>query len=255
MASHMKTLLSNALLFCLLFMSPGNVCAQMLEGAGVVVEKIDSLASQIAGDVMDAVGGQRSWEKTRYLSWNFFGARKLTWDRYTGDVRIHEFKTDTKILMNVNTGQGKVSRAGQLLSDTSSECKKALERGKKILINDSYWLIMPMKLKDPGLVLTYLGKGKTVRGDDADVLRLVFDRVGVTPENKYHVYVDLKSRLVTQWDFFRSASDEKPEFSNPWTDYKKYGRVLLSSGRGRKGMEIGEIDVPRRLSKKTFTTF
>jgi hypothetical protein len=170
-------------------------------------------------------------------------------------VRIHDLKSDTKILMNVNTGKGKVSRKGEILSDTSAECLKALERGKKILVNDAYWLIMPMKLKDSGVTLKYLGKGNALDGSSADILQLTFNQVGYTPDNKYWVYVDSQTRLVSQWSFFKSAKDEKPEFSNPWTDYKKHGNVLLSSGRGRAEGGMEEIVVHKKIDQKIFTQF
>ncbi len=212
----------------------------------------DAKAIMIADEVMQAMGGRKAWDKTRYLTWKFFSFRKLTWDRYSGDVRIEDLKSDTKILMNVNTGIGKVMRKGEILSDTSSDCKKALERGKKILINDAYWLIMPLKLKDSGVTLKYVGEEKNKEGKPSDVLQLTFENVGVTPENKYWVYVDKTTKLVNQWSFFRKASDEKPEFSNIWTDYQRYGKMLLSGNRGREEGNLNEIDAPKKLDKKVF---
>ena len=52
--------------------------------------------------------------------------------------------------------------------------------GKGQWINDTYWLVMPFKLKDSGVTLKYVGDGKTQAGDDADVLAMTFKNVGVT---------------------------------------------------------------------------
>jgi hypothetical protein len=222
--------------------------------AGFNLEASDAKAIAIADEVMQANGGRKAWDKTRYLSWKFFTFRQLTWDRYTGDVRIHDLKSDTKILMNVNTGIGKVMRKGELLTD-SLELSKALDRGKKILINDSYWLIMPMKLKDSGVTLKYVREDNNKEGNPADVLQLTFDKVGVTPENKYWIFVDKKTRLVSQWSFFRKASDEKPEFENVWSEYMPYGKILLSCSRGREEGKMGEIKASRKIDRKVFTEF
>jgi hypothetical protein len=221
---------------------------------GFNLEASDAKAIAIADEVMQANGGRKAWDKTRYLSWKFFTFRQLTWDRYTGDVRIHDLKSDTKILMNVNTGIGKVMRKGELLTD-SLELSKALDRGKKILINDSYWLIMPMKLKDSGVTLKYVREDNNKEGNPADVLQLTFDKVGVTPENKYWIFVDKKTRLVSQWSFFRKADDEKPEFENVWSEYMPYGKILLSGSRGREEGKMGDIKASRKIDRKIFTEF
>lgn len=221
---------------------------------GFNITESDPKAIAIADEVMQAMGGRKAWDKSRYLTWKFFSFRKLTWDRYTGDVRIHDLKSKTIILMNVNSGVGKVKRDTQILTDTA-DVNKALARGRKILINDSYWLIMPTKLKDSGVTLKYVGEQNNQAGAAADVLQLTFAGVGVTPENKYWIYVDKKTRLVTQWSFFRKASDEKPEFTNPWNDYLPYGKILLSGNRGRDEGNLSEIEVVKKIDRKIFTDF
>ena len=73
---------------------------------------------------------------------------------------------------------------------------------------------------------------------------MTFSKVGVTPDNKYQVWVDKKTHLVTQWAYFEKFTDEKPEFQQAWTDYKKYGQILLSSGRGKEnGSTLNPIQV------------
>jgi hypothetical protein len=80
---------------------------------------------------------------------------------------------------------------------------------------------------------------------------MTFKGVGVTPDNKYHVWVDQESFLVTQWAFFEKFTDEKPGFINPWTDYKPFHNgVMLSSGRGRGNMS--DIETPKELDRTVF---
>ena len=96
---------------------------------------------------------------------------------------------------------------------------------------------MPYKLKDTGVTLKYLGKRTTQAGASADVLELTFKNVGRTPENKYHVYVDDESRLVTQWDYYPKASDPEPRFQLPWLEWERHGAILLSASRGERQHE------------------
>ena len=139
----------------------------------------DEKAMEIADSVMKHMGGRKNWDETRYLSWTFFGRRKLLWDKWNGDVRI-EFIGDpnTVYLVNIKTMEGKVKKAGEEITHPDSLAKE-LKRAEAIWINDSYWLCMPFKLKDSGVTLKYLREDTTMAGKDADVLGLTFQNVGI----------------------------------------------------------------------------
>jgi len=216
-------------------------------------EASDPEAIAIADGVMEAMGGRAAWDSTRYLSWVFFGNRRLTWDKFTSDVRIDQFKdSDMKILLNVNTGKGKVYKEGQELTQPDSVAKY-LERGKRIWINDSYWLVMPFKLKDTGVTLAYQGEGKAQDSTAVEVLQLTFEDVGVTPQNKYLVCVDKETSLICEWSYFPTAEDEEPRFTMPWNDYKKHGNIMLSGDRGER--HLTNIMVLGDVPESTFTSF
>jgi hypothetical protein len=82
---------------------------------------------------------------------------------------------------------------------------------------------------------------------------MTFQGVGVTPENKYHIWVDQERNLITQWAFFEKFTDEKPGFVNPWSDYKTLNGVLFSSSRGRGGMT--DIETPLHVDDAIFERF
>ncbi len=209
----------------------------------------DEKAIAIADEVMEAMGGRKSYDETKYLSWNFFGSRKHWWNKESGDIRIESQREDFKLKMNIYDLKGEVWKDGELLTHQDS-LAKYLERGKRMWINDSYWLVMPYKLKDSGVSLTYVGEE---RSDtlQADILELKFKEVGVTPENKYQVYVDKQSRLVNQWAFYNTVNDTVPRFVMPWRDYNKYGNILLSGDRGRS--KLTDISVDENIADKLAT--
>lgn len=206
----------------------------------------DARAIEVADAVMRKMGGRENWDRTRYLTWRFFGRRLHVWDRWTGDIRFEE--ADLVTLMNVHSREGRVWQGRRQITETDS-LKKYLEMGYRAWINDSYWLVMPYKLKDSGVTLKYAGEGKTENGRDAYVLTLTFDNVGVTPQNKYDVYVDRERMLVEQWAFYRNASDAEPRFVGPWADWKPHGGILLSANRGRTShTDVAVFDVlPRAV--------
>lgn len=194
----------------------------------------DKKAIQIAKEVLKAMGGQKAWDNAHYLSWNFFNRRTLLWDKWGGRVRIEWTKPARKIIVDLNTGTGKVELNGVDQTHPDS-LAKYLKVGKEVWINDSYWLVMPFKLLDPGVTLKYLGRDKTPDGRAADVLQLTFDKVGVTPDNKYKVWVDKETRLVSQWAYFEKFTDTAPKLVNTWSEYQAYGQILLSGSRGERG--------------------
>lgn len=211
----------------------------------------DSKAVAIADSVMIAQGGRKAWDNSRYFSWNFFGARSLWWDKKSGDVRIEIPKDSTVILVNIHSLEGKARVNGNKVTQPDS-LGRYLQQGKSIWINDAYWLFMPFKLKDSGVTLTYEGQDTTQTGRPAHVLQLVFEEVGDTPQNKYHVFVDASAYLVRQWSYFQNYEDEEPIFTTPWEDYRTYGEILLSGGRGER--QITAIEVAESMPEAIFSS-
>ena len=218
---------------------------------GFDLENSDPKAIAIADKVMDAMGGRAKWDETRYIGWKFFGRRKHIWDKWTGNARI-EYNDSNRVVFNINTMEGKIMINGEE-STSPDSLTKYLDRAKRAWINDSYWLVMPFKLKDSGVTLSYVGEDTTQAGDAADVLSLTFKEVGVTPQNKYHIYVDKADHLVSQWAFFSSAEDAEPRIVNPWSEYRIYNdQIMLSGDRGRGKME--DIQVWSELPESVFNS-
>lgn len=195
----------------------------------------DARAVEIAGRVVERMGGWEAWDRTRFLRWRFFGRRSLWWDRHEGRVRIEADSESgrTVWLLDVNALEGRVWTNGEEIVDPD-ELRSAVERGHQIWINDSYWLIMPFKLLDPGVTLRYAGQRPMDDGTSAHVLELTFgEDVGYTPDNRYEVFVGEDSGLVEAWSFYAEASDEKPRFTLPWAGWKRFGRVLIATDHGR----------------------
>lgn len=211
-------------------------------------QDVESLKSK----VLEAMGGQKNYEKTRYIHWTFFGNQSLTWDKHKSRVRIDFLKENSVYILNINDKTGKIWKKGVEQTHPDS-LNKFLEEAKRIWINHSYWLVMPWKLSDPGVSLKYLGDAKTADGNEAEYLEMTFKEVGVTPNNKYWIYFDKKSHLITQWSHFSNFADEKPRFTMPWKDYKMYGKILLSGDRGER--KLTDIAVYQKLEESVFTDF
>lgn len=230
--------------------SPGKLYSQTSQNPpakGFNLQGSDQKAIEIADKVMTALGGRKNWDKTRCITWNYFGRRRHIWDKWSGDVRLED--DNLIVLMNLNTRKGRAWDKGVEIMQPDS-LQKILDNAYAKWINDSYWLIMPYKLKDSGVTLKYKGEGLTADGKPVDILQLTFEDVGLTPQNKYLVYVDKKSHLVTQWEYFRNADDAEPAMQTTWNDWKQFGDILLSGNRDDQ--KITDIAVFDEMPEKLF---
>ncbi|OWP65097.1 hypothetical protein CDA63_01710 [Hymenobacter amundsenii] len=217
-------------------MAPGSYPA----AAGFDAAGSDARAIALADQVMAQMGGYPAWQQTRLLGWDFLDGSYQLWDKQTGDFRWQ--KDDLVAVYNLTTKQGHAYRAGQDISATP-EGEKLLGKMYPIWVNNSWWLLMPYKLKDSGVTLTYQGPGKLMDGTAAEVLNMTFKNVGVTPDNKYEVLINPQTKLVEEWAYFPKATDAQPAFRRHWTGYQKYNGIMLATDRsdGKDGRGLGHV--------------
>ncbi|GGF71227.1 hypothetical protein [Wenyingzhuangia marina] len=237
----LSTKIKSILLFSFLLIGSINIQAQ----------NSSKKAKEIALEVMEQMGGVKNWNNTHFIKWDF-GKRTLYWDKWSGDVRVENPEQNLVVLVNINTLKGKSFKNGVLVEDTE-KAQKLLQQGKEWWINDSYWLVMPWKLLDPGVNLKYIETEKLPDGHTADVLQMTFENVGVTPENKYLIYVDQQEHLVKQWSYFPNFNDKTPKFTMAWNNYQKAGNILLSFDRLNGTFGPKNVVVSKQVDNKIFT--
>ncbi|MFT5964551.1 MAG: hypothetical protein ACI9L6_001294 [Flavobacterium sp.] len=209
-------------------------------------------ANAIVKEMIDAMGGMKNYNNSHFIQWEFV-SRKLCWDKWTGNVRVESPAAKQIILVNINTLEGKAYENGVLVEDIT-KANELLVKAKNWWINDSYWLVMPWKLQDPGVNLSYVNTGKLTDGKPADILQLTFNSVGVTPENKYWVYVDKEDHLIKQWAYYKNYNDTEPKFLKPWDNYQKAGSILLSFNRINEDLGPKNVIVKSDFDPSIFTT-
>ena len=141
------------------------------------------------------------------------------------------------LLSNVNERDGRVFLDGREL-EAGEERDEWLRSAYGMWVNDSYWVFMPYKLKDSGVTLRHLGPRDSEDYGRVEVLELRFDGVGITPENRYEVFVDPTTNLVCAWSYFSEAADVEPRFTRPWANWQRVGRILLAQEHGDGGDDV-----------------
>ncbi len=84
-------------------------------------------------------------------------------------------------------------------------------------VNDSYWLLAPTKVMDPGVARTVDEEGRLV---------LAFDGVGLTPGDTYRLRIDPETKGVTGWDFTLEGGRAG---SFAWTAPQQIGPLRLAT--------------------------
>lgn len=198
----------------------------------------DALA--LARRVHRFAGGAEGWRKVKNLVFTFLGRRRIFWDVESGKVRI-------ETMSQPGRRPGRGAAWGILVYDIAKDAGESLvgnpgmrgasHSARSIWINDTYWLLVALKVLDPGVRLSIDER----EDDDAkgvQRLRLAFAKVGLTPQNEYVLHVEDATGKVVQWDFYRDA--EASPRSWRFADYRRIGPLTLSLSRPM-------LDAPRRV--------
>ncbi|QXD13750.1 hypothetical protein GQ464_009710 [Rhodocaloribacter litoris] len=241
-------------------------CGPSRPEAGVERPPLETYADSVAMRVYEAMGGPEAWARLRYLGFEFAfqpeggerrPGRKHFWDRHTGAYRLEWTPggdTTYVALFDVDTRDGTVYRNGAPVD--SAEAHRLLQTAYRSFINDTYWLLMPVKLFDPGVNRLHVPDSSDA---GTDVLRLTFGPVGLTPGDTYWVYVDRASGLVRHWAFVLQGRENQPPAHWDWAGYETFetpaGTIRLATRKvGAAGTLLTDrITLPERPPEGIFT--
>jgi hypothetical protein len=235
-------------------------------GAGVTARaESDPKAVAVADQALEAMGGKDAWNNTHFLRFDFavevggktVASRAHTWDKWTGRYRF-EAKTKTGdpyvVLMNINTKAGDAYLNGKKLE--GAEAKKYVDEAYGTWVNDTYWLIMPYKMKDPGVTLKLAGEAKEGNAT-YDKVSLTFDSVGLTPKDHYTAYINRGTHMMDKWEFVLQG-EKPPAVPFVWKNWQRYGKVMLSNDKVslKDGTRIyfPVLDAPATVADAVFTS-
>lgn len=138
----------------------------------------DSRVDQLADAVIKASGGDH-WPEVKVIDFTFnveeHGKKLL--------IAKHQWNVATNTdIVNWN---GKTVTVHVKVKPSAAEELDAYQRW----VNDSYWLLAPLKLKDSGTLLKYIGV-REVDGMKYEVIEMSFREVGLTSGDHYDLYID-----------------------------------------------------------------
>lgn len=174
----------------------------------------------LADAVWKASGGE-NWPEVKTIDFTFAvekGGQTVASARHHWDVAAQTDRVQWK---------GKDVTVNLASAGTDEDAKAAYARW----VNDSYWLLAPLKLKDRGINVSEEGT-KEIDGAQREVLHLSFGKVGLTPNDQYRLYIDPKTNLVGSWDYMPEPGKL---MHGSWSDYQKSGGLTLATDHQMDG--------------------
>jgi hypothetical protein len=196
-------------------------------------EEAASNLPPIATDLWKASGGD-NWSKIKEIDFNFVveqdGKPLFTaahrWDLAAGTDSV-KWKDKQGEAHDVMTNLTKPATEGPE--------KDAYARW----VNDSYWLLAPLKIRDQG-VKVEAGGPKDFNGTSMETINLSFANVGLTPTDRYVFYIDPQTKLPKAWDYVPASGNG---LQATWEKYQNFGGLNLATEHNFSGKTIRLTDI------------
>jgi hypothetical protein len=201
--------------------------------AARAADEPSSEGQQLATDFWKASGGE-NWAKVREVRFTFvveqegkplFSAQHV-WNVAAG--------TD-QVKWKDKQGKDHQVTANLFAPPSDDEGKAAYARW----VNDSYWLLAPLKIRDRG-VKVEMGGLKDLNGVTCETARLKFDNVGLTPTDQYVFYIDPKTKLPRAWDYIPQSGTG---MQATWEKFQSFGGLNLATEHNFDGKTIKLTDI------------
>lgn len=233
----------------------------------------ETRADSVAYRLLQAHGAD-AWATAPYLRFNFGietpdGAQTIArhlWNRNTGEYRMEwSAGPDSSYVALVNVREqqnGRLAGTAYLNGDelTGTADENVREEAYGRFVNDTYWVLAPLKTFDPGVNRTYLPDSSTA---EHDVIHLTFNDVGRTPGDQYWLYVSTETGRLDRWAYHLQGmpEDAPPQFYD-WTQYRELqapdGTVRLAAHKDAVGADrtllTNQLALPESPPEGAFST-
>ena len=146
-------------------------------------------ADKLAHSMLKAIKHE-AFKNTHYIDWSFKGKRFYKWDKIQHIVEVKW--NDAKVLLHPND----LTKSTVYLNDKEvSYNDNLVKRALRFFNNDSFWLVAPHKLFEPGIYRSI----RIVDGKEA--LHVKYSRGGTTPGDSY-VWILDENYLPTHYQMY-----------------------------------------------------
>lgn len=140
-------------------------------------------AEALADKMLDALG-KTQYDSLKKISWSFPRGHDFIWDKKNNIVNVRW--SDFDVTFSPETGKGEAYNSELMLQGKEKE--EALQKAWRLFANDSFWLVAPFKVRDPGT------ERKLVQTETGPGLLVTYTTGGVTPGDSYLWILDENGR-------------------------------------------------------------
>lgn len=186
-----------------------------------------SEADQLAQTIMTNLN-KEAFDAIPYLQWEFFRpGQKYLWDKKNNKAIIEW--SDNKVIFDLDAYNAKCFMDGQPApADKIEELKS---KAWSNWCNDSFWMIAPYKLFDPGTSREVVNLDDGRKG-----LKVTYQSGGVTPGDIYLWEIDSNNR-PTGYKMWTSIIPIKGMYSS-WGGWENHMGAILSTKHSLLGKEV-----------------
>ena len=179
--------------------------------------RLETPADSMAWRVTEGAGGLRAWNALPGVEFEWAVVQdsaervrtRHVWDKTKDRVRSEWPVGQDSVAVAVydlvdfdpEAPTGMVAINGRQLTGPGATERLAEANGR--FVNDSYWMLAPLKVLDRGV------RRAVERRDGFDRLALSFDGVGLTPGDRYWIDVDDVTGSMTGWSYLLEGSDSE----------------------------------------------
>lgn len=227
---------------------------------------VDRESEPVVRALTDAMGGLKVWESLPCFRFDFVSVRdgkevsryRHWWDKRNGRCRMEGPDGKGR---NVTAVFGLADKKGVAFVDgigesDSTRVAEIIEYGYERWVNDTYWVMMPFKLRDPGVKIRYSRPERTLQAT-YDVLEVTFvPGTGLTSDDHYWLYVNRATHLIDRWEYVLTGQKPPPGGSS-WEAWTNVGTVKLSLQRRFPGkpamLRFENVATPQAFDESVFS--
>lgn len=173
-----------------------------------------------------------AYDSIRVLSWSYPKGHHFIWNKQENEVNVRWDAYEVVFSPANLTGISRLN--GKVLSGKAHE--EAVHKAWTFFANDSFWLVAPFKIRDPG-TLRYI-----VETERGDALLVTYTSGGVTPGDSYLWFLDESYRPVAWQLWVEMLPVNGLEFSwQGWTQQKGAWFALVH--KGPKTIHLTNLEV------------
>jgi hypothetical protein len=182
----------------------------------------------LAMDLWKASGGE-NWSKIKEIDFNFVVEQEGK-QLFIAAHRWNVAAMTDAVKWKDKEGKDHDVTANLSKPATEGEEKTAFARW----VNDSYWLLAPLKIRDKG-VKVEAGGPKDLNGTSVETINLSFDSVGLTPTDRYVLYIDPQTKMPKAWDYIPATGTG---LQATWEKFQNFGGLNLATEHNFSGKSI-----------------